>query len=106
MAKLIFSLRIEGAASPKQAVGVGQEVIAMLRGLERRTPHVVEGSVQIPCPACGTNLSVKGQELICPTCENSPEAQAWREFVKDVTTPSRRQRRFNEPEQALEALLT
>lgn len=107
MAKLIVNLRIEDADSPKQAVGLAQEVWAMLNTRLKGTPHTVTGKVQIPCPDCGENLTVQDRELVCLNCEAQIEAEwSWEAFVEEVTNPKLRGKRFRDTaEQSLEALL-
>lgn len=104
MATIKFQLRIEGAETPKQAVEIAQEIIAMLNCRLRGTPHTVEGRAQIPCPDCGKIMTLKDGWLTCQDCEARSEAEMqWEQFVKEATHPELRQHLG--PMQPLEALL-
>lgn len=104
MAKVKLFLKIEDADSTKQAVEIAQELVAMAQSRLKGTPHTVTGRVQIPCPDCGDNLTVKDGRIVCLNCEAKAEAE-WSldELAKEIAK-GRRYGRF-EPEQTLESLL-
>lgn len=102
MAKLIIHLRIEDAESPKQAVGLAQEVWAMLQCRLKGTPHTVTGDVTLPCPDCSKPMEVQDREIVCPAC-----IEAWeREFNLDTEIKRVARQRKHGPQQPLEALVT
>ena len=103
MAKIKVLLHIEETETPQQAIEVARELIAMLKIRLNRTPHTVEGKVQIPFPDCGENLTVRDKEIVCLNCEANDEALwHWEMFVKDAI---KGRHNHYEPEQTLESLL-
>lgn len=97
MAKLKVYLEVEGAASKKEALGLAQEVIAMIRTRLKNTE--IEGKVKLACPDCGQPMTIEGREIMCPACVAEWEA----EFRLDDRIKEAARRAPLEP---LEALLT
>ena len=101
MAKLVVNLRVEDADSPQQALGLAQEVWAMLNTRLKSTPHAVTGEVTLLCPDCGRPMTVEGREIVCPACISEWE----RDFrLDDVAKRIARERKHGS-QQSLEALL-
>ena len=102
MAKLIVNLRVEDAESPKQALGLAQEIWAMLQCRLKGTPHTVTGKVTLLCPDCGKPMEVQDQEIVCPACI----AEWERDFRLDDVAKRIARERKHDSQQSLEALLT
>lgn len=73
MAKLKVHLEVEGATSPKAALGLAQEAIAVLKARLKNTE--IEGKVKLACPGCGKPMRVEGREIVCPACIAEWEAE-------------------------------
>lgn len=101
MAKLIIHLRVEDADSPQQALGLAQEVWAMLQCRLKGTPHRVTGKVTLLCPDCGKPMTVQDREIVCPACISEWE----RDFRLDDVAKRVAREREHGPQQSLEALL-
>ena len=98
MANIKLTLQIEDPDSPNQALGVAQEIIAMLTSRFRTPPHTITGEVQIPCPDCGKLMEVQGREIVCPACI----AEWGREFNLDTEIKRVALERRHGPQQPLE----
>lgn len=99
MANVKLTLQIEDADSSKQALGVAQEIIAMLHHRFRNTPHTIEGMANLLCPDCNRPMTVQDREIVCPAC-----VEAWeKEFNLDDMIRRIAHERKHGAQQALEA---